>query len=125
MRLLDDMLRTAWRLLLLLLVLAVTLPMASRFLAAALRLLNETITRGIGGLMGSGLLVLVIVLFVIGLTARTAGSIRDRSPGAKDRQTEARRSRLAVRRRAEDVPLAVHVPTPPGDPDPPLGSRGS
>jgi len=125
MRFLDGMLRTVWRLLLLLVVLAVTLPMASRFLIAALRMLAETISRGLGGLLGSAVLLLVFVLFSIGLTARVSDWIRDRSSGAKDRQAEARRSRLAVRRRAEDVPLAVHAPKPPDDPDPPLGPRGS
>jgi hypothetical protein len=63
---------------------------------------------------------LLLVAFLIGLGVRAVKGIRANPTSARSKDSDARRTRLAVRRRAENVPLGINPPELAEDPDPPI-----
>ncbi len=120
MNLLDRAIRTAWRLVFLLLILAIILPVASRMLQSGMAFVLGSGVRAAGSLVSSGIWGLVLVVFLIGLGARLHRAILERTRRADGERSLARRLRTAVRRPAEGVPSAGNRQDFPDDPDPAL-----
>ena len=119
MNLVDRTLRMAWHLVLLLLVLAVLLPIAGRFVREAVAVVVNVLAQALGPLMGSGLVGALLLIFLIGLGVRLARSARDPA-SARRSQADRVRLRRTVRRRADDVPPFGAARQVPPDEDPTL-----
>ena len=125
MNLVDRLLQTAWRLVLFLLVLAIALPMAARFAGSALTSLLQVVGLAFGHSLSGLVWSFLLVTFSIGLGVRLVEGIRGRNPAsARSKESDTRRTKLAVRRRAEDVPLGINPPELAEDPDPPVPGPG-
>ena len=123
MNLVDRLLRTTWRWILLLILLAIVLPMAGHLVSAVL----AGVIRGVGGVVGQtipGLFSsLLLPVLAVGIGVRAAHWLRGRDAASgRARANDADRVRLTARRPAEGVPPGVPPAEPPDDPDPALGS---
>jgi hypothetical protein len=106
----------------LLLVLAVVLPVAGTFLASAVAVVGGTFGRTFGGLLNTGIVGVILVVFLVGPGVRLIRSA-DEPGAARRRQAERERLRRTPRRPAEDIPPYGERREPPPDEDPtvPLG----
>lgn len=119
MNFVDRILRTAWRLVLLLLVLAILLPMAGQLIGGAISVVSKAVIESLGPLLGSGLIGIPLVAFLVGLGVRLVRSAGD--PNAvRRRQADRMRMRRTTRRRAEDIPPYGEARRVPPDEDPTL-----
>jgi len=117
----DRLVQTAWRLVLFLLVLAIALPMAARLAGSALISLLQVLGLAFGHSLSGLVWSFLLVAFFIGLCVRLFEGIRGLDQAsARSKDSDARRAKLAVRRRAEDVPLGINPPELAEDPDPPI-----
>lgn len=124
MSLVDGLLRATWKLVLLLILLAVALPMAGHFVAAVLAGAFLAIAGVVGQALSGLFSALLLLGLVVGIGVRVARLLggRDAASG-RAHANDARRTRLTARRPAEGVPPAVPPAEPPNDPDPALGLR--
>lgn len=124
MNLVDRILGTAWRLVLLLLVLAMILPMATRMLGMGFGAVGGILAHACGSLMSPAFSGTLLILFIVGLGVRLARMIE--GPTARHRRhADRERLRRTVRRPASEIPAhGEHQPeTPDEDPSLPLGGR--
>ncbi len=115
----DRVLRTAWRLVLVLLVLAVVLPMAGQFIGSAVAVATGAVTRIVGPLAGSGLVGILFVVFLVGLGVRLIRAVQDPA-SIRRRQADRDRFRRTARHRAEEIPVHGEARPVPRDDDPTL-----
>ena len=123
MSLVDRLLRTTWKWILLLILLAIALPLAGHFVSAVL----GGAIRGLAGVVGQTISSLVssllLLALAVGIGVRAVHWFRGREAASgRARANDARRVRLTARRPAEGVPPGVPPVEPPDDPDPALGS---
>ncbi|HSQ60389.1 MAG TPA: hypothetical protein VLT84_08150 [Acidobacteriota bacterium] len=119
MNFVERILRTAWRLVLLLIVLAVLFPMVGGIVSAVTGDVLHGIGNTLGPALGSGVLGILAVVFLVGLGARLVRSVGDPA-AAKRRQADRERLRRTARHRAEDVPAYGRARRMPPDEDPTL-----